>query len=142
MLIPRWVIDTNVLVSAALTPDGICDQVLQCAVAGLFLPAWDHKILLEYREVLSRPKFKLSKTVVKALLNALPSAGFHRGVPIKTLQSLELPDSEDLPFVAVAIATPHKTIVTGNPSHYPQEKMQDIGVDILSPRQALHRLGR
>jgi hypothetical protein len=62
---PFWVIDTNVFVSAAITPGGICDQVLQCAVAGLFVPVWDNQILSEYREVLARPKFKLSKTSPK-----------------------------------------------------------------------------
>ena len=139
MPLPHWVIDTNVLVSAAITPNGVCDQVLQSAIAGMFVPAWDNKILSEYREVLSRPKFKLSKTAVRALLEALPSSGFH---PAKLLAEIELPDLDDLPFVAVALATPDKTIITGNPSHYPESVMKKIGVEILSPRQALERLGR
>jgi putative PIN family toxin of toxin-antitoxin system len=136
---PFWVIDTNVFVSAALTPGGICDQVLQCAVAGLFVPVWDNQILSEYREVLARPKFKLSKTTVRALLEALPSSGFH---PTTPLAEIELPDLDDLPFVAVALATPDKTIITGNPSHYPESIMKKIGGKILSPRQAVERLGR
>jgi putative PIN family toxin of toxin-antitoxin system len=139
MPLPHWVIDTNVLVSAAITPNGVCDQVLQSAIAGMFVPAWDNKILSEYREVLSRPKFKLSKTAVRALLEALPSSGFH---PAKLLAEIELPDLDDLPFVAVALATPDKTIITGNPSHYPESVMKKIGVEILSPRQAVERLGR
>jgi putative PIN family toxin of toxin-antitoxin system len=139
MPLPHWVIDTNVLVSAAITPNGVCDQVLQSAIAGMFVPAWDNKILSEYREVLSRPKFKLSKTAVRALLKALPSSGFH---PAKLLAEIELPDLDDLPFVAVALATPDKTIITGNPSHYPESVMKKIGVEILSPRQAVERLGR
>jgi putative PIN family toxin of toxin-antitoxin system len=139
MPLPHWVIDTNVLVSAAITPNGVCDQVLQSAIAGMFVPAWDNKILSEYREVLSRPKFKLSKTAVRALLEALPSSGFH---PAKLLAEIELPDLDDLPFVAVALATPDKTIITGNPSHYPESIMKKIGVEILSPRQAVERLGR
>lgn len=139
MPLPHWVIDTNVLVSAAITPNGVCDQVLQSAIAGMFVPAWDNKILVEYREVLSRPKFQLSKTAVKALLAALPSSGFH---PTTLLVEIELPDLDDLPFVAVALETPDKTIITGNPSHYPDSAMEKIGVEILTPRQALERLGR
>ena len=139
MPIPHWVIDTNVFVSAAITPHGVCDQVLQYAIAGMFVPAWDNEILMEYSEVLLRPKFKLSKTAVRALLSALPSSGFYQGKP---LQDLQLPDPEDLPFVAVAMATPEKTIITGNPSHFPPMDMQKIGVKILSPRQALDRLGQ
>ena len=139
MPLPHWVIDTNVLVSAAITPNGVCDQVLQSAIAGMFVPAWDNKILSEYREVLSRPKFKLSKTAVRALLEALPSSGFHTATP---LAEIELPDLDDLPFVAAALATPDKTIITGNPSHYPESVMKKIGVEILASRQALERLGR
>ena len=105
----------------------------------MFVPAWDNKILSEYREVLSRPKFKLSKTAVRALLEALPSSGFH---PATLLAEIELPDLDDLPFVAVSLATPDKTIITGNPSYYPESIMKKIGVEILSPRQALERLGR
>jgi predicted nucleic acid-binding protein len=131
---PFWVIDTNVFVSAALTPGGICDQVLQCAVAGLFVPVWDNQILSEYREVLARPKFKLSKTSVRALLDALPASGFRRGMSLKEVC---LPVPDDLPFVAVALAAPDKTIITGNPRHYPAIEMQKLGVKILSPRQAL-----
>lgn len=131
---PFWVIDTNVFVSAAITPGGICDQVLQCAVAGLFVPVWDNQILSEYREVLARPKFRLSKTAVRALLDALPSSGFRCGISLKEVC---LPDPDDLPFVAVALAAPDKTIITGNPRHYPAIKMQKLGVKILSPRQAL-----
>ena len=112
--------------------------MLQAAIAGLFVPAWDNKILLEYRDVLSRPKFRLSKTAVRALLAALPQSGFYRLVPA---QEMKLPDPEDLPFVAMALATPDKTIITGNPIHYPEAAMQKIGVQILSPRQALDRLG-
>ena len=139
MPLPHWVIDTNVLVSAAITPNGVCDQVLQSAIAGMFAPAWDNKILAEYREVLSRPKFQLSKTAVKALLAALPLSGFH---PTTPLVEIDLPDLDDLPFLAVALATPDKTIITGNPSHYPDSAMEKIGVEILSPRRALERLGR
>ena len=131
---PFWVIDTNVFVSAALTPGGICDQVLQCAVAGLFVPVWDNQILSEYREVLARPKFKLSKTSVRALLDALPASGFRRGMSLKEVC---LPDPDGLPFVAVALAAPDKTIITGNPRHYSEIEMQKLGVKILSPRQAL-----
>jgi putative PIN family toxin of toxin-antitoxin system len=125
------VIDTNVFVSAALTPGGIYDQVLQCAVAGLFVPVWDNQILSEYREVLARPKFRLSKTAVRALLDALPASGFRRGMSLKEVC---LPDPDDLPFVAVALAAPDKTIITGNPRHYPEIEMQKLGVKILSPR--------
>lgn len=135
---PRWVIDTNVFVSAAITPGGVCDQLLQCAVAGLFIPAWDNAILLEYREVLGRPKFRLTKASIRTLLAALPQSGFHPGAALK----LVWPDPDDLPFVAVALACGDKTVVTGNPDHFPAASLRKVGVKILSPRRALDFLSR
>jgi hypothetical protein len=44
------------------------------------------------------------------------------------------------PDFAVALAAPDKTIITGNPRHYPATEMQKVGVKILSPRQALDSL--
>ncbi len=135
-MIPLWVIDTNVFVSAALTPDGICDRVVQHAVRGTFRIAWDNSLLAEYRDVLERPRFGLSPSAVKRLLSALPPTGHRRGRP----RQLELPDPDDLIFVAVACATDDRVIVTGNPRHFPKAAMRKFGVTILSPRQALERL--
>jgi len=135
-VIPLWVIDTNVFVSAAITPGGICDRVLQHAVRGTFRVAWDNTLLAEYRDVLGRPRFGLSESSVKRLLSALPAAGYRRGMELR----IELPDPDDLVFAMVACATAEKTIVTGNPRHFPRAVMRKLGVTILSPRQAFERL--
>ena len=135
-MISLWVIDTNVFVSAALTPDGICDRVLQHAVRGTFRIAWDNSLLAEYRDVLERRRFGLPPSAVKRLLSALPPTGHRRGRPLQ----LELPDQDDLSFVAVACATDERVIVTGNQRHFPKASMHRLGVTILSPRQALERL--
>jgi putative PIN family toxin of toxin-antitoxin system len=136
MTVPLWVLDTNVLVSAAITPGRVCDQLLQQAVAGHFLPAWDNSLLAEYRDVLSRPKFGLSKVVIRELLAALPQAGFRNGIAT----SMMVPDPDDLPFVAVALATEDRTIITGNPRHFPLPSIKPV--KILSPHQALEALSR
>jgi len=129
--IPLWVIDANALVSAALTPGGVCDQLLQQAVAGRFIPAWDNSTLTEYRDVLSRAKFGLSRSTVRKLLAAFPQSGFRHGIAT----GVKLPDPDDIAFVAVALATQDKTIVTGNPVHFPPLSIKPV--KILSPRQAL-----
>jgi len=135
-VIPLWVIDTNVFVSAAITPGGICDRVLQHAVRGTFRVAWDNTLLAEYRDVLGRPRFGLSESSVKRLLSVLPPAGHRRGMELR----IELPDPDDLVFAMVACATAEKTIVPGNPRHFPRAAMRKLGVTILSPRQAFERL--
>ena len=135
-MIPLWVLDTNVLVSAALTPGGICDRVVQHAVDGVFDIAWDHTLLAEYRDVLTRPRCGLAQASVRRLLSSLPATGCRRGIKM----NIELPDSDDLPFVAVACATEDRVIVTGNPRHFPKSTMRHLGVVILSPRLALEKL--
>jgi putative PIN family toxin of toxin-antitoxin system len=138
MTAPQWVIDTNVLISAAITPGGVCDQIMQHAPSGQFVPAWDNRLLAEYRDVLSRPKFGLSPRVIKRLLAAFPQSGFHRGTKV----AVELPDADDLPFLAVALATGDKTIVTGNAAHFPPATMARCGITILTPRAALAIFGQ
>lgn len=135
-MIPLWVIDTNVFVSAAITSGGICDRVLQHAVRGTFRIAWDNSLLAEYRDVCGRPCFGLSESAVKRLLSALPPTGYRRGVELR----MELPDPDDVVFAMVACATAEKTIVTGNPRHFPRTAMRKLSVTILSPRQAFERL--
>lgn len=130
---PFWVLDTNVVVSAALTPGGVCARIMQHAIEGNFRMAWDNVMLTEYREVLSRPRFKLSPPAVRRLLAALPASGFRAGAAIR----LNLPDPADLPFLAVACATDERIIVTGNPRHFPKATLRSLGVKVFSPRQAL-----
>lgn len=134
MKVPLWVIDTNVLVSAVLTPGRVCDELLQHAVAGRFVPAWDNSLLAEYRAVLSRPKFGLSRSAIRKLLAAFPQSGFRQGIST----GVKLPDPDDISFVAVALATEDKTIITGNPKHFPLLPIKPV--TILSPREALDLL--
>jgi len=136
MSLPLWVIDTNVLVSAALTPMGVCDRLIQLAVEAYFIPAWDNSLLAEYRDVLCRPKFGLTESAIRDLLAAFPQSGFYRGISA----GVNLPDPDDIPFVAVALATPDKTIVTGNPNHFPAAQIKPART--LSPRKALEILLR
>jgi putative PIN family toxin of toxin-antitoxin system len=135
-MIPDWVVDTNVFVSAALTSGGVCDQVILHAVSGRFRIAWNNAILSEYREVLERKKFGLSRKTVRALLASLPAEGYLQGVELK----LELADEDDRPFLSVAAEAASKILVTGNPRHFPKHIVAQIGVEVISPAEALIRL--
>ena len=88
---PVWVLDTNVLVSAALTAGGTCDQVLRAAVGGHVTLAWSAPMMVEYRDVLLRPKFKFRPATVAALLSAFDPA--HQ-VPAGKAPALPDPDDE------------------------------------------------
>ena len=132
---PVWVLDTNVVVSAALTAGGTCDQVLRAAIENDVRLAWSAGMLAEYRAVLLRPKFGFSKPVIAALL-----AAFAESEQVRTLQPApELPDRDDEVFLATALATTDKILVTGNDTHFPVDRC--LPVKILSPRAALESIG-
>ena len=53
----KVVLDTNVLVSGLLNPDGNPGRVLDLLLAGEITLLVDDRILAEYRAVLARPRF-------------------------------------------------------------------------------------
>jgi uncharacterized protein len=132
----RLVVDTNVLVSALLSPLGPPAQVLRLMLQGDLVPLHDDRILREYREVLSRPKFAFAPEDVRALLQGIEGGGetvFAKPLP------LELPDADDLPFLEVAVAGSADALVTGNPRHY-QPVRGKHGVELLSPKGLVARI--
>ena len=62
------VIDTNVLVSVALKHDSVPGTIIDLAFDGPITPVLNEEIECEYREVLSRPKFHLTKEIVDAII--------------------------------------------------------------------------
>ena len=58
------VIDTNVVVSAALRWKSVPGSIIEMALSQIIVPVLNDEIVSEYREVLSRPKFKLTKGIV------------------------------------------------------------------------------
>jgi uncharacterized protein len=134
----RLVVDTNILVSALLSPHGPPAQVLRLLLQGDLVPLYDDRILAEYRAVLSRPRFAFALEDVGAVLAGIEQGGetvFARPLP------LELRDPDDLPFLEVAAAGRAGALVTGNPRHY-QPVHGTHGVEILSPREVVARLTR
>lgn len=130
---PVWVIDTNVLVSAALSSGGTCDQILRAAVAGELHLAWSAPILAEYREVLLRPKFGFSPQVVASVL-----AVFSPGDQVTPGSTPPLPDPDDEAFLAAALITPDQILVTGNRVHFPADRCAPV--QVFSPAEALKRI--
>ncbi len=136
-MIHDWVIDTNVFVSAAITPGGICHNLLLHAARGTLRITWNNIILKEYRDVLSRPKFALDSASIRNLLSCLPTKGQMNEV---LSLNLDLQDPTDLPFLSLSYATTSKTIVTGNLRHFPKEITGKLGIRLLLPAQALDLL--
>ena len=116
------VIDTNVLVSALLTrhEDASPLQVVKRLFRGDIIPLYDEEIVGEYAEVLRRPKFHFSETLVVTMLQAIITYG----ISVERLITGEhLIDPKDLVFYEVAMAKRDEDayLVTGNKKHFPEK---------------------
>jgi predicted nucleic acid-binding protein len=67
----RLVIDTNILVSAALKPDGLQRTVLLLAITKPAKLYVTEAVLAEYREVLARPELKIRRGVRQQFLQLI-----------------------------------------------------------------------
>lgn len=113
----RLVLDTNIIVSAALKPEGLQRTVLLLAItkpANLYISA---AILAEYQEVLARPELQIRKGLQQQLLQLIRSHA-HRIIPSQPLGVTG--DPEDNKFLECADAARADYLVTGNPRHFPR----------------------
>lgn len=113
----RLVVDTNIVVSAALKPDGLQRTVLLLAItkpARLYI---SEAIMAEYREVLSRPKMNIRKGLQQQMLQLIRS----RSYPVKPARPLQVtPDPDDNRFLECADAARADYLLTGNQRHFPK----------------------
>lgn len=132
------VLDTNVLVSALLSPFGpparILDQVLSMAVQ----VAYDDRIVSEYSDVLNRPAFGFEPADVKALIDHIVLTGVQTSA--SPINPRGLPDETDLPFAEVALSGNADVLITGNAEHF--RFLEGQGVHVVSPSEFLSIIGR
>ena len=132
----KVVLDTNVIVSAVVTAQGICAQILDMLTDGVFGMYVDDRILAEYDSVLRRPRLHLVPDDAAELMEWIRSVAEPVGaVPLPA----KLPDLGDMPFLEVA-ASARALLITGNARHYPKRSRR--GVTVLSPREFLELLRR
>ena len=99
---PLWVLDTNVLVSALLSKQGPAARLWDALGNGRFILAYDPRILHEYQEVLSRPRFGFTGAEVADLFGVIGRFG---EIVIPAAALPPLPDPDDTPFLGRSIYT-------------------------------------
>jgi len=117
MLPLRVVLDTNVLVSAAIKPAGLQRTVFLIAIskpARLFV---SRPVLLEYAEVLARSELRIRKGLRLQLLQLIKNHG-HTVSPNRRLEVTT--DPADNMFLECADAARADYLVTGNQKHFPK----------------------
>lgn len=113
----RLVLDTNIVVSAALNPGGLQRTVLLLAITKPGSLYISDVILAEYREVLARPELQIRKGIWQQLLQLIRNHA-HRVIPSRSLEVTRDPD--DNKFLECADAAHADYLVTGNQKHFPR----------------------
>lgn len=113
----RLVLDTNVLVSAALKPQGLERTAFLLAISRPARLYVSRAILEEYGEVLARPELKIRKGLRQQLLQLIRNHSFTVTPPIH----LEVAgDPDDDKFLECADTARADYLITGNQRHYPK----------------------
>jgi putative PIN family toxin of toxin-antitoxin system len=129
----KIVLDTNVLVPGLLTPFATSGEIIRMVSSGQLVLCYDARVLVEYRDVLLRPRFQFDPEHISALLDYIQHAG--QVYPTQPLPN-PLPDQDDEPFLEVAIAGKVSCLVTGNKAtHFPKSHLQ--GMKLFSPTDFL-----
>lgn len=126
----RVVIDTNIIVAAAVSPSGGCFSFFNRVMAGDYEVFVTKEILAEYDEVLHRDKFQLTEDEIDFFLG-----WFKRNAQLVEVNENDytgegVPDKKDIPFYIAAKAT-RSRLVTGNIKHYPIEEMRTMLWEVL-----------
>ena len=116
------VLDTNIIVSALLTPNGKAYRLLAAVMNGKYKLCVSSEIMREYRDVLYRDRLSLNKNQVDYLLGWMSTESFWIE-PKTTDRSLYvMNDESDRKFFDVAKCLNAK-LVTGNFKHYPVHEL-------------------
>ena len=124
----RAVVDTNVWVSAFLTPGGAPASLLLAMFASALLPVYSTAIEMEYRAALARKKFDIDPQALSAFFGHLHATG--QQVDEAPKLAFDLPHPDDAPFMALALYA-GCPLITGNTRHFPKA----LGVEVQTPRE-------
>ena len=113
----RLVIDTNVVVSAALKPEGLQRTVLLLAMTKSVRWYVSEAIVAEYALVLARPELKIRRSSRQQLLQLIKN---HARVVVPSRMAQITSDPDDNVFVECADAAHADYLVTGNQRHFPK----------------------
>jgi putative PIN family toxin of toxin-antitoxin system len=129
MIALRLVVDTNVLVSAALDSDGLQRTAIDLSITRPARLYVSQPIFEEYAEVLGRPKFGIPKGHRLQLLQLIRNRSVLIGPRLRLYVAS---DPDDNIFVECADAARADYLITGNRKHFPRFWK---GTKVISPRE-------
>jgi putative PIN family toxin of toxin-antitoxin system len=130
----RAVPDTNVLVAAAIKPNGLCRELLDAAIAREWQPVVSPLLLSELEDVLRRPKFskRLPEEAVQEFVAAVAAiCEIATDPPPATTRSR---DRDDDYLIELAIAANVDVLISGD---HDLTDLTAAGVPIQTPHDFL-----
>jgi putative PIN family toxin of toxin-antitoxin system len=127
----RIVLDTNVLASALLSPQGIPAKILGLVLNKTVEIVYDNSVLVEYIDVLNRKKLNIHTDLINLVLDFIKSEGIYA---VSEPQNIKFADEDDKLFYDLFKCEEIDYLVTGNIKHFPKEK------NIVSPRGFIDRV--
>ena len=136
----RAVVDTNVLIAAAITPRGLCGRLLDAALDGRWQLVVSPQLLAELSTVLARGKFRRWLTEDDAHrfvadIRALSDVLADPPSPARQVTA----DPKDEFLVALAQVAGVAALVSGDPH---LTDLVDLDPPVLTPAALWERLGR
>jgi len=130
------VIDTNVLVSGIMSPNGHPGRIVELLRSGDVKAVVDDRITREYVTVLKRPEFCFPEDEIDIFIGTVLKLALHSVVKKENIIN-KFPDLGDIPFAECALSF-ECPIVTGNKKHFISKKLEKIR--ILSPAEFIDYL--
>ena len=126
------VIDTNVFVSGVIRPFSKPAGILRLAASGALRMAYDLRLISEYREMLSRPRFGVASDALDGLFLQIQE----EGTPVVASPlGFRLPEPDDEAFLEVALSAGAQALITGIKRHFPKKAYGEVR--ILNPAEFL-----
>ena len=127
----KIVLDTNIIVSALLSPSGNSARIMALVLDGIVTLVYDNKVLVEYSDVLNRKKLRINNELVKLVIDFISKEGEFR---IASPQKAKFDDEDDRVFYELYKSDGIDFLITGNTRHFPREK------GIVSPKKFLEEI--
>ncbi|MDJ1168703.1 putative toxin-antitoxin system toxin component, PIN family [Roseofilum sp. BLCC_M154] len=135
----KLVIDTNIFVSALISPTGASRALLRACLQGKYQPLIGTALFLEYESILSRSEVMarcpLPRTDVETLLAAFMSVS--QWVQIYYLWRPNLTDEADNHLIELAIAGNAEAIVTQNIRDFQRAELLFPQISVLTPEELI-----
>lgn len=123
-----------VLDACVLYPAPLRDLLLRLATTGLFAAKWSEAIHDEWMRnlIINRPELEKQIQRTRSLMDIAVPDGLVTGFE-NLIDGLSLPDKNDRHVLAVAIRCGAQSIVTYNLKDFPQDILDEYGIEAVHP---------